>query len=72
MAMEDLTDMDIRVYEYVKSGDYENNKWNTKEAAKSLGIKEDEVYESLSNLAKHIKDKIWIYYKDGGLRIAAE
>ena len=72
MGMEDLTDMDKRVYEYLKAGDYESSKWNTKEAAKSLGIKEDEVYESLSNLAKHIKDKIWIYYKDGGLRIAVE
>ena len=72
MGMEDLTEIDIRVYEFVKAGDYESKKWNTKEAAKSMGISEDDVYQSLSNLAKHIKDKIWIYYKDGGIRIAAE
>ena len=72
MGMEDLTDMDIRVYEYIKAGDYENNKWNTKEAAKSLGVKDDDVYQSLSNLATHIKDNIWIYYKNGALRIVAE
>ncbi len=72
MGMEDLNDIDLRVYEYVKSGDFETKKWNTKDAAESLGIKEDDVYQSLSNLAKHIKDKIWIYYKGGGLRIVAE
>ena len=72
MGMEDLTELDKRLYEYIKQGDFESKKWSTPEAAKALGVSEDEVYQSLSNLTKHIKDNIWIYYKDGGLRIVAE
>jgi hypothetical protein len=72
MAQENLTELDRRLYEYIKLNDFERNKWSTPEAARSLGVEESEIYESLANLTKHIKDKIWIYYKDGGLRIVAE
>jgi predicted transcriptional regulator len=72
MAEENLSELDIRLYEYIKLNDFENNKWSTPDAAKSLGVEESAIYESLANLTKHLKDKIWIYYKDGGLRIAAE
>jgi hypothetical protein len=72
MAQENLTDLDKRLYEYIKLNDFETNKWSTADAAKSLGVEESAVYESLANLSKHLKDKVWIYYKDGGLRIASE
>lgn len=72
MAEENLRELDMRVYQYIKLNDFETNKWSTSEAAKSLGVDESEIYESLANLSKHMKDKVWIYYKDGGLRIAAE
>ena len=72
MGMEDLSETDRKLYEYLKLGDYETNKWSTPDAAKKLGISEDDIYTSLSNLAKHLKDKVWIYYKNGGLRIATE
>ena len=72
MALENLTELDRRLYEYIKLNDFERNKWSTPDAARSLGVEESEIYESLANLTKHIKDKIWIYYKDGGLRIVAE
>ena len=67
-----MSELDRRLYEYIKLNDFETNKWSTPDAARSLGVKESEVYESLSNLSKHMKDKVWIYYKDGGLRIQAE
>jgi predicted transcriptional regulator len=72
MAQEDLTELDMRVYQYIKLNDFATNKWSTPEAARSLGVEESEVYQSLANLSKHLKDKVWIYYKDGGLRIQAE
>ena len=72
VGMEDLTEFDRKLFEYLREGDYETNKWSTPSAAKKLGASEDEVYESLANLAKHLKDNVWIYYKDGGLRIATE
>ncbi|MEW6069725.1 MAG: hypothetical protein AB1485_03835 [Candidatus Thermoplasmatota archaeon] len=72
MGFEDLTELDKRLYEYIKSHDFVTKKWSTSEAAKALGAKEEDIYQSLSNLAKHIKDKIEINYRDGGLRIAVE
>ena len=72
MTEDKLTELDRRFYEYIKLNDFKNNKWSTKSAAKSLGAQESEIYESLSNLTKQIRDKVWIYYKDGGLRIEAE
>ena len=72
MGIEDLNELDKRIYEYIKLNDFEANKWSTPDASSSLGVSEQEIYESLSNLTKHIKDKIWIYYKDGGLRVVAE
>ena len=60
------------MYEYIKAGDYQTKKWSTPAAARSIGISEDDVYQSMSNLTKHVKDNIWIYYKDGGLRVVAE
>lgn len=72
MGLENLTELDKKLYEYIKNGDFVSKKWSTSEAAKKLGMKEDDIYQSLSNLAKHIKDKIEINYRDGGLRIIAE
>ena len=67
-----MSELDKRLYGYLKLNDFETNKWSTRDAAKSLGVEESAIYESLANLTKHLKDKVWIYYKDGGLRIAAE
>ncbi len=72
MAWENLTELDRRLYEYIKLNDFETIKWSTPNAAKSLGVEEGEVYQALANLTKHLKDKVWVYYKDGGLRIASE
>lgn len=72
MPQENLSELDMRLYQYIKLNDFETNKWSTPEAAKSLGVEESEIYDSLANLSKHMKDKVWIYYKDGGLRIASE
>jgi len=72
MSFKDLNENDKRLYEYIKAGDFTSKKWSTPEAAKKLGISEDEVYQSLTNLAKYIKDNIWIYYEDGGIRVVAD
>jgi len=72
MAYEDLTENDIRLYEYIKLHDFETNKWSTPEAAKALGMTEDEVRESLVNLIKHYKEKVYVHYENGGIRISAK
>ena len=72
MAYEDLTDTDKKLYEYIKQGDYTTKPWSTPAAAKTLGVSEDAIYQSLSNLATHIKDNIHIFYEDGAIRVCAE
>ena len=71
MALSDLTDADKKVYEYLKANDFVEKAWSTKKAAKALKMKEDDVYESLSNLAEYMRNNIHIHYKDGALRIGA-
>ncbi len=72
MVEEGLTELDRRVYEYIKLNDFEANKWSTVDAARSLSVDESAIYESLANLTKYMKDKVWIYYKGGALHIQAE
>ena len=71
MALDDLDSNDEKVYEYLKLYDFVENPWSTKKAAKALKMKEDEIYNSLSNLAEHMKNNIHIHYKDGSIRIGA-
>ena len=72
MGFDDLNEIDLKVYEYIKAHDFENYPWDTEQAAAYLDIPEDEIYQSLTNLAKYIRDNIWIHYKDGHIRISAE
>jgi len=71
MALSDLTDADKKVYEYLKANDFVEKAWSTKKAAKALKMKEDDVYDSLSNLAEYMRNNIHIHYKDGSIRIGA-
>ena len=71
MALSDLTVTDKKVYEYLKANDFVEKAWSTKKAAKALKMKEDDVYESLSNLAEYMRNNIHIHYKDGSIRIGA-
>ena len=71
MALDDLTNSDKKVYEYLKLNDFVEKPWSTKKAAKALKMKEDDVYESLSNLAEYMRNNIHIHYKDGSIRIGA-
>jgi hypothetical protein len=69
---EELTDADRKLFDYIRAGDYETKPWSTPDAAAATGLGEKQIYESLSNLAKHMKGRIYIHYKDGSLRIQAE
>ncbi len=72
MSYEDLSELEKKVYEFIKANDFQSKKWSTPDAAKALNLSEDDIYNALSNLSKEIKDNIWIYYEDGGIRIVAE
>lgn len=72
MTFENLSPLEQRLYEYIKANDFQSRKWSTPEAARNLHASEDDIYKALSNLSKEIKDNIWIYYENGGIRIVAE
>lgn len=72
MGFENLSEMDRKLYEYIKQRDFETYPWSTAQAARYLGVTEQDVYESLARLAKEIPDNIWIHYKDGAIRVSAE
>ncbi len=72
MAMKDLTDLETKVYHYVRDNDFGNYPWVTKDAASELKISEEDLYVALSELTKKIRDNFWIYYEDGTLRIVAD
>jgi len=71
MANSNLTAEDKKVYDYLKTNDFVEKPWSTSKAAKSLKMKEDDVYESLCNLAEYKRNNIHIHYKDGSIRIGA-
>ena len=63
MALSDLNTNDKKVYEYLKLYDFVENPWSTNKAAKALKMKEDDIYESLSNLAEYMRNNIRITTK---------
>ena len=71
MSLDDLDSNDKKVYEYLKLNDFVVKPWSTKKAATALKMKEDEIYNSLSNLAEYMKNNIHIHYRDGSIRIGA-
>jgi len=72
MSFDNLTEFEKKLYEYIKNNDFQSKKWSTRDAARALHASEDDVYKALSKLSKEIKDNIWIYYENGGIRVVAE
>lgn len=71
MSWEDLSPLEQKLFDYIKDNDFESKNWSSASAATKLGCQEDDIYEALANISKHLKDRIWIHY-DGGLKISAE
>lgn len=72
MAFKDLTRTEQKVYEFVRDHDFQNYPWVTAESARTLGMKEEDLYKALSELTKKIRDNIWIYYDSGELHVVAD
>jgi hypothetical protein len=72
MATECITEFDKKLFEFIKLGKFEENPWSTPKAAAKLGVQEKDVYESLCRLQKLMKGKMYMYYKNGAIRIQAE
>lgn len=64
-----LDQAEERLLAYIKSYDFEKFAWNTAEAAAELGLSTADVYKGLSKIQKLKRSEVFIYYKDGALRI---
>jgi len=71
-VMSDLTEFELRLFEWIRQSDFETVAWSSKAAAKSFKCKEDEIYEGVASLTKKLPSRIQIYYEDGNVHIAAE
>jgi|TARA_B100000131_G_scaffold169617_1_gene163875 hypothetical protein len=69
---DDLTDLEARLFEWIRQSDFETVPWSTPKAAKAFKVKQDEIYDALSALTRKVPKRIQISYKDGSLRVAAE
>ena len=72
MAVEDLADLELRLFEWIKQSDFEKVAWSTPRAAKAFKVSEDEIYEALAALTAKIPHNIYIHYHDGAIRVSAE
>ena len=69
---EALTELEARIFEWIRQSDFETVPWSTAKAARSFKVKQDEVYEAVTDLTRKVPDRIQVFYKDGSVHIAAE
>ena len=70
--VEDLSLLERRLYEWIKKSDFESVPWSTQRAAEAFDVSEDQIRETLASLTSKIPHNIYVHYKDGAIRVAAE
>ena len=70
--MAELTEFELRLFEWIRQSDFESVGWSTKKAAKAFKCDEDEIYEGVAALTRKVPARIQVYYEEGKLHIAAE
>ena len=68
----EVTDLEARLFEWIRQSDFETVPWSTAKAAKAFKVKQDEIYEAVAALTKKMPKQIQVYYEEGNLHIAAE
>ena len=72
MAWEDLTEFEMRLFEWIRLSDFEEGAWSAARAAEAFDAEEHDVYEALAELTRKVPDRIWVHYREGAIRIVAE
>ena len=72
MAVEELSLLERRLYEWIKKSDFESVPWSSQRAAEAFDVSEDQIRENLASLTSKIPNNIYVHYKDGAIRVAAE
>jgi len=69
---DDLSDLEARLFEWIRQSDFESVPWSTTKAAKAFKVEPDDIYEALSALTRKVPKRIQVSYKGGAIRVAAE
>ncbi len=72
MVLEDLTNLERRLYEWLKKSDFEKVPWSSQRAAEAFDVDEDDIREALAALTAKLPHNIYVHYNDGAIRISAE
>ena len=72
MAVEDLNDLELRLYEWIKQSDFEKVGWSTPRAAKAFKVSDEDIYDALAALTAKIPNNIYVHYNEGAIRISAD
>tara|TARA_B110000263_G_C14893370_1_gene322821 strand:+ start:79 stop:297 length:219 start_codon:yes stop_codon:yes gene_type:complete len=72
MVMEDLSQLERRLFEWIKKSDFESVPWSSQRAAEAFDVNEDEIREALAALTSKIPNNIYVHYKGGAIRVSAE
>ncbi|MAE38840.1 MAG: hypothetical protein CL969_04340 [Euryarchaeota archaeon] len=72
MAIEDLTKLERRLFEWIKKSDFETVPWSSQRAAEAFDVSEDEIREALAALTSKIPHNIYVHYNEGAIRVSAE
>ena len=72
LMAEDLSELEARLFEWIRQSDFETVPWSTANAAKAFKVKKDEIYEAVAGLTRKVPDGIQVFYKSGAVHIAAE
>ena len=52
--MSELTEFELRLFEWIRQSDFESVAWSTKKAARSFKCTENEIYEGVASLTKKV------------------
>ena len=66
---DDLSELEARLFEWIRQSDFETVPWSTANAAKAFKVKKDEIYEAVAALTRKVPDRIQVFYKSGMLQI---
>ena len=70
--MAELTELEMRLFEWIRQYDFETIAWSTPKAAKSFGVTQNQIYDTIASLTKKVPTKTQVFYKDGNLYLAAD
>ena len=72
MAIEDLTQLERRLFEWIKKSDFETVPWSSQRAAEAFDVEENEILEALAALTSKVPHNIYVHYQDGSIRVSSE